>query len=247
MSSGPHWIFAPMGTLILLPVLIETMPLVRKLPAFFVAAGAADLFLLGWVAAAIVPAYSQDRQQRFSLDHVQDIPSGQGLWTVNNDGAKPPLPGNWSRGALPWSDRKRWHSPAPTVALEAPGIELVGQRPLGRGRRLSFRLRANGAQTLSLIAPKNSGLLAAGSGPFVEPFAAATGGDGRYVLRCVGRSCDGALFHLVLGSQEEVEFLLVGSRPGLPSQAAPLLRSRPDHARPQYSPDSTIVFTRLRI
>ncbi len=247
MSNGPHWILAPMGALILLPVLIELTPLIRRIPPLFVGSGAADLFLLGWIAAAVMPAYSEDRQQVFSLDQVQDVDSKESRWAVNNDGVKPTLPGDWSRGALPWSNRKRWLSPAPVADVLAPEIELVEQVPSGRGRRLAFRLRAHGAETLTLIAPKEAGLRAAGSGRFVEPFAASADGEGRYVLRCVGRACDGALFHLAIDSREEVEFLLVGSRPGLSSQATALLQSRPAPARPQHSPDSTIAFTRLRI
>lgn len=245
MNSGPHWMFAPLGALILLPALIELMPLARRAPPVLAYATAADLFLLGWIAVALTPAYSEDRKQLFGIDYVWDEGGRIGRWAVNNDGATVPLPGRWERGELPWSIRQRWLSPAPAIATPAPRVVLVDQRAEGEGRRLTVRLEANGAQSLTLIAEPDVGLIGAGSGDFAGRFAEDGGVDPRYFLRCIGRSCDGATFEILVDNITPFELLVVGSRPGLPAAAEPLVRARPALAQPQYAPDSSITIARF--
>lgn len=65
LSAGPMWVFAPLGGLVLLPWLIELRSLVdrprRTVPLALL------VWLAGWGAAAVTPAYSADRQQRFGF------------------------------------------------------------------------------------------------------------------------------------------------------------------------------------
>jgi hypothetical protein len=68
-----------------------------------------------------------------------------------------------------------------------------------------------------------------------------------YVLRCSGRSCDGAVVDLLVGSRAPLPLTLIGIRAGLPPEGAPLLRARPANAQPQYSPDGTIGVAKLRL
>jgi hypothetical protein len=42
-------------------------------------------------------------------------------------------------------------------------------------------------------------------------------------------------------------FTVVGSRSGLPRSAKPLLDERPQFARPQYLPDSTLTISRVAL
>ena len=245
MSNGPHWMFAPLGAVLLLPALIELRPLIARVPPILVLAGAGDLFLIPWAAVALTPAYSEDRQQLFTIEYVWDADARQGRWAVNNDGRAVPYDAAWQRVELPYSLRRRWVAPAPAVPVAPPGVELVGTKVVQGGRRLSLRLRSNGAESVSLIAPAAAALRQAGSRAFLQPFAAG-GADERYVVRCAGRSCDGAVIDLVVGQAEPVEFTLVGTRAGLPPQAAPLIRARPALARPQYAPDSTIALAKAR-
>ena len=247
MSNGPHWMFAPLGALILLPFLVELMPLARRVVPVLAFAAAADLFLLGWLAVLLTPAYSQDRRQQFAIEYVQDAPARQAHWSVNNDGAPVRFAADWRREEVPWSSRKRWLAPAPPLALTPPGVELLSQQPHGEGRLLTLRLRSNGAASVTLIAPPEASLREAGSGAFSGHFAAEAGAEPRYFLRCIGRSCDGAVFRLVSGSQDPIDFTIVGSRPGLPPSAGPLVQARPALARPQYAPDSTLTVGRLRL
>jgi hypothetical protein len=104
----------------------------------------------------------------------------------------------------------------------------------------------NGAESAALIAPASVTLRAGGVGGFMRPFTPGAG-DGRTFLRCAGRACDGAVLDLVLARAEPVDFTIIGTRTGLPPQAAALARARPQHARAQYGPDSTITIGRVRL
>ncbi len=245
MSNGPHWMFAPIGAVMLLPALIELRPLIALVPRILLLAGVGDLFLMAWAAVALTPAYSADRQQLFTIEYVWDADAREGRWAVNNDGRLVPFAAEWERVELPYSLRRRWASPAPAVPVAAPAVTLVANRPVAGGRRLSLRLATNGAESVSLIAPPDAPLRRAGSGAFLQPFAAG-GADDRYVVRCTGRSCDGATLDLIVGGREPVEFTIVGTRAGLPAEAAALVRARPALARPQYAPDSTITVAKAR-
>ena len=103
---------APLGSLLILPVLIEAKPLIDRMRLRDAAAVTGVLALASWAAAAAAPAYSADRQQRFVIEHVTNLRSFKSWWSVLNDGA--PLPdayravAHWSRGKLPFSERPRW-------------------------------------------------------------------------------------------------------------------------------------------
>ncbi len=246
MSSGPHFLLAPLGAVILLPALIELKPLIDRIRPVFLTAGAGDLVLLAWIAVALVPAYSADRQQRFAVDYLWDADRGEGRWAVNNDGAPVPFDAAWAREKLPYADARRWFAPAPALDIPPPQVTRIGETRDGESRRLRLRLAANDAQTVSLVAPPQAMLTAAGAPGFLRPFGTGAADD-RWTLRCVGRSCDGAELDLVTREAGPIELIVVGSRPGLPEAGAPLFAARPATARPQYAPDSTISFARLRL
>jgi hypothetical protein len=244
MSSGPIWIFAPLGAVIMLPVLIEVQPALTRLRTLFAVAGAIDLAILGWIVAGFTPAYSADKQQLFTIEYVWDAATNSARYAVNNDGAPVPYAADWQRTEFPYTTRRRWAAPAPAVPIAAPAATLVAQQPVQGGRRLRIRLAANGAEAVALIAQRGANLRAAGTATSLRHF-----GDDQahYYLRCAGRACDGAEFDLVLGGNQPVDFTIVGTRAGLPAQAAPLVRARPELARPQYGPDSTIAIGRVRL
>jgi len=242
MNGGPHWMFAPLGALVLLPALIELRPLIERVRPVLLVAGAADLVLIGWGAVALTPAYSADRQQHFTIEYVWDAEARSGRWAINNDGAPVPQAGSWERAELPFSTRRRWVTAAPALPVAAPALSIVGRQQAGEERRVRLRLATNGAEAVSLIAPAEAQLSFVygdqriGAGP--EP---------RVVYRCIGRSCDGAVIDVAIGRAEPVEMIVVGTRSGLPAQAAPLVAARPQDARPQYGTDSTIALGRLRL
>ena len=246
MNDDPQWIFAPLGAAILLPALIELRPLLARLPAVFAAAGAFDLAILGWLAAGLTPAYSEDRRQLFTIEYVWDEAARAGRFAVNNDGAPVPFEAAWERTEMPYTTRRRWAAPAPAVPLAAPTATLIGQLPVAGGRRLRLRLAANGAETVALIAAPGAGLRAAGTAGFVRRFGPGQPDD-KYYLRCAGRACDGAVLDIVIAGARPVDLTLVGTRRGLPPAAAPLARARPATARAQYGPDATIAIGRTRL
>ena len=132
------------------------------------------------------------------------------------------------------------------MPVAAPTATLIAQIPSPGGRRVRVRLAANGAASMTLIAPPEAGLHAAGSGSFMRRFGQGEA-TGKYYVRCVGRACDGAEIDLVIGTAQPVELTIVGTRSGLPDAAAPLVRARPGTARAQYGADATIAIGRTRL
>jgi hypothetical protein len=243
LNQGPMWIFASLGALIILPVLIEAKPLIAVVRLRESAAAAAVAALGLWIAAGAAPAYSADREQRFIIEHVTQA-DGLAVWAIASDGARLPAAyrrlAHWRWDKLPFSERKRWLAPAPPVpGLKPPSIELLTQKPAPNGRVVVVRLHANGAQSIDLLAGEKSDIIAAGVAGFVRPIDRSIK-DQKYDLQCFGRACDGLQLEIVTGSKQPIEFTIVGSSPGLPSSAAQLLAGRPPNARPQYSPDETI-------
>ena len=97
----------------------------------------------------------------------------------------------------------------------------------------------------TLIADKNARILSGGTAGYIRPIDPAA--TGKYYLQCYGRSCDGAVIQLTTASAKPLTMTLVGSRRGLPATAHALLDQRPRFARPQYSPDSTLTISRIRL
>lgn len=248
LNQGPMWIFALLGGLLIVPILIEAKPLFDAARPRLGAIIAAILALAAWAAAAAAPAYSADRQQRFVIQRVTQGPPGKSWWSVLNDGAGLPagFPGGWTRGKLPFSDRQRWIAAAPPdPAARAPAVQLIDQVRNGAERVLTLRLRTNGNEYVALIAPPDSRIESAGVNGFVRPIDQSE--EGKYSIGCFGRSCDGAVLQLTIGRSEPVQFVVLGGRAPLPASAAPLLAARPKFARPQYNRDESISFTRVRL
>jgi hypothetical protein len=248
LDNGPMWVFAPLGSLLLLPVLIEAKPLIECCGMRSAACVAGVLALFGWGAVIAAPAYSADRQQRFVIEHVTDAATRKSWWSVLNDGA--PLPQSfgrsWKRRELPFSERKRWLLPAPADPnATAPAVQLISDVRAGDERTLTLRLVANGNEDLALVAPANAKIRSAGAAGFIRPIDPNL--DGRYSIGCSGRSCDGALLQLTIDQVEPIKFVILGSKAPLPPSAVTLLAARPKFARPQYNRDESIVFVVERL
>ena len=247
LNGGPIWIFAPLGSLLILPVLIEARPLIVASGRRAGALVAGFLVLIGAGVMLAAPAYSTDRQQRLAIQHVSDLSSGKSWWSVLNDAAPVPraFAGKSKRGELPFSERPRWLATAPTdPAASAPDIQLLSQVQAGSDRTLTLRLVANGNERVDLIAPGDAMIRTAGMSGFVRPI---DGDSGKYSVSCFGRSCDGATVQLTIGRLKPVEFIVLGGRQPLPGSATELLLARPSVARPQYNRDEAIAFRTRRL
>lgn len=248
LNGGPMWLFAPLGSLLLLSVLIEAKPLIDLAGLRALGAIAGLLMLFSWGAVGAAPAYSADRQQRLVIEHVSDVKHGKSWWSVLNDGASLPrgFVGRWRRGELPFSDRSRWLSAAPgDPTAKTPDVRLLSQLQNGSERTLTLRLATNGNEQVALVAPADARALRAGADGFVRPIDQTE--DGRYSISCFGRSCDGATLQITIGKLQPVNFIVLGSRSPLPPSAAPLLAARPRFARPQYNRDESIAFARVNL
>ena len=248
LGYGASWLLALVAALILLPFLVEARDLLRARPALSAALLAAPA-LAAWIAVLAVPAYTDDRQQPFGVEHVTDRSAGTARWMIVNDGAPLPraLDGFTPGTKVGWSTRPRWATPAPAIAAAPrPSLELLSQTQMrGNGRILRLRLSTGGAQSTSLRVPAGARLTAAAINGSRRAFGQVKPGE-RYNLHCRGRSCDGAEVTLVAGAAP-LDIELIGLAPGLPAEARRLVDARPALARPQYTPDQRVSVERLRL
>ena len=250
-SPGPLWIVAPVAAIMITPALIEAHGLFKRASPRLMLFGSAPIALLAWIVAASVPAYSQDRQQRFTIEHVTQYPSGKASWSIINDGANLPPAFwqlyQWHRGKLDFSERLRWFAPAPPdLSVRPPSVQLLESVRNGNEREIRLRLKANGAERILMVALPEAHIRTAGVTGFIRPIGSAKS-SGKFTISCTGRSCDGLELGIDLDSPAPVVFTLVGASNGLPAASLPLVRARPRFARPQYVPDETIQITRVKL
>jgi hypothetical protein len=247
LSTSPGWVVAPLFAAAALPLLIELRPDGGPgRPALLAAAGATAA---AWAAALLVPAYSEDRQQIFTIEHVRDFATRQAQWGVYSDGA--PLPeayrshGEWSREGVRYARRARWLTGTPFEDGPVPQLVKVAEQPAEGGRLVTLRAEMNGWDRFELQLPEAAGARRGAINGTSVDFGDGRGGAAGS-LRCVGRSCEGLTFDLLVGSGQPVDATLIGNVARLPASAAPLAEARPNHARPQYVPDASYALTPVR-
>ncbi|HEX9933125.1 MAG TPA: M20/M25/M40 family metallo-hydrolase, partial [Allosphingosinicella sp.] len=158
LGVGSAWMFAPLAAIILWPWLIELKPLLAASRLRLVLAAIFAVTAGGWLAAGLTPAYSEDRQQRFSVEYAVDADRRQAQWAILNDGAALPDAysrlGRWERNTeVLWGTARRWTAPAPVFAAAAPRVEVLSQRPVAGGRLVALRMASGGAGSVVLRAP----------------------------------------------------------------------------------------------
>lgn len=249
LDFGAAWLFAPFAALLVLPALIELRPLAREAGGRLLLGTTVAGAIAAWAALLALPAYSQDRKQGFRIEYAWDGEAGRGQWLVANGGAPLPegFPGRDGFRAgvkLPWSPSGRWGAPAPALPLPAPRLDRLGEQRQGSARTVAVRVAANGADDILFRFPASAGLQAVRTGASGATFGG--GGSDPYLVRCTGRSCDGAVFAFTLAGAP-VEVTAVGIRNGLPPAAAPLVRARPATAQAQYSPDTSSSWSKVTL
>jgi hypothetical protein len=239
-------IFAAVSALVLLPALIELKPALVRVPRLALLGVTFAAALLAWLHVALAPAYSPDRQQLLRIEYA--LEDGKGRWLLASDGG--PLPAAFSGFGVPvkvpWSASRRRTAPAPVLAASTPAIDILADRPFPQGRVLTLRLRANGAEQMVLRGEPDSAVKAVRLGGSLARTGKGAAKD-PYFVRCVGRSCDGAVLDLLVGRAAPLPLTLIGIRSGLPPEGAALIRARPADAQPQYSPDVTIGVAKIRL
>jgi hypothetical protein len=250
-SPGPLWVVAPVAAIVMAPLLIEATALFHRGERRILLAGSGLIALLLWLIAGATPAYSEDHQQRFTIEHVTEFPSARSSWSILNDGASLPSAysrmGSWRRGKFDFSARERWLATAPTEPhLWPASIQPVQVINHGVERTIIVRLITSGAERIVLVAPEEAHLRSAGVPGFIRPVGDADTA-GKSMISCTGRSCDGTELTIDMLSAKPVTFTVVGSRNGLPQTAALLIHARPRFARPQYVPDETVTVTHVAL
>jgi hypothetical protein len=242
------WIFAPVSAMILFPLLIELQPSFTRLGRGRTTAAIAAVAALFWLPPALAPAYSEERKQRLSVEYAWDAAAGKAQLLAYHD--RGPLPEAFSAAGkvrrdveVPWSGYRRWAVDVAGPAIAPPALERLSERSVGANRLVTLRLRTRGSDVVRLVGGEGVRFLAVRAGGSTRRY----GEKGEAVLRCHGRSCDGAVFELLIAGQAPAEATVVGSRSGLPPEAAAAARARAATAQPQYVPDTTLALDRVRL
>ena len=246
LIDGPLWAIAPLVALAALPILADTARDASRWT--FTAAALLPIGL--WIAALLVPRASAERPLAFTLDHVQDERTGKALWAAATKQA--PLSqgfskfGPWRAGALPYNKRIRWLAAAPPIEASAAKVTVLDSAATPKGRRVRLRFEPGDADGVLLRFDEAVPVAAMGlPGKLRELGREAPPGPS--ILRCAGRHCDGLEVEVVIGSRKPITAMLVAQRFTPPPQAAPLLALRPANAHPQYSPDSQVRISAVKL
>jgi len=248
LVDGPLWITAPLASLLALPFLIECVPLAERASAF-TRWVAGCLALIGWIITLVVPAYSPARQERMSIELVTDMAKGRSIWAVNS--ARSPAGilsanGGWTYARTPYR-RMRWTAPAPTNRdTPLPSVTKIIDSRGENERTIALRIAMNGASSVQIFAAPEARMLRAGFASSIKPFGDKARKE-NFQLRCSGRACDGETATIVTSATGPLDLIIVGQRPSLPAWAASLTARRPWLASPQYSPDATIAWRRIKL
>jgi hypothetical protein len=244
-SPGPLWIVGPVAAAMIVPALAEAQGVFRGVRRAVLLGGSAGIALVCWITVGFTPAYSQQREQRFTIEHVTEFPSRKSYWSVLNDGA--PLPGaysrlgKWTYGKLPLSDRERWFAAAPPIAgIQPPSVQVLEVLQNGGERRIKVRLKANGANQIVIIVPAEAHLRTAGVAGFVRPIGGKPGASGKFNIVCTGRSCDGAALIVDAGTSKPIPVILTGSSASSRSIRRSSIRSKSFAAATSAAPSSII-------
>ena len=246
LIDGPLWAVAPLVGLAALPLLAEAARGASRTALASLAVAALGL----WLAALVMPRASAERPAAFTLDHVQDERTGKAVWAAATKQA--PLPasygrfGRWDAGPLPYNKRIRWQAQAPRIDGPESQIAVLANIPDGTGRQLRLRLDSHGADALLLRFDEETPVLSMGL-PGRPRKIDEQAEKGPSIIRCSGRSCDGLVVDVVLASARPVTAMLVAQRFAPPTEAAPLLALRPRDAHPQYSPDSQVRVSAVKL
>jgi Peptidase family M28 len=244
LVDGPLWAVSPLAALAALPALIE-LGGARLRPAIALLLASAAGF---WIAALVLPRSSAERPAAFGIDYFRDADHSTASWGIAAKEAPLPkdYPGEWRQGVLPYNTRTRWIAKAPLLPTPLASAHLVASEAAGQGRRIRIALSPGGSDAVTIRFAKNTKLLAIGLPGAPKPIP-ASGEPEKPMLRCTGRSCDGLVVEALLADRRPIDAELISYRFSLPPEGAALAAARPKNAIPQYTPDSTITMTHVRL
>jgi hypothetical protein len=246
LIDGPAWATAPLVALAALPFMVET----ARESASWTPRLASLAAIAFWVVVLLMPRASSERPLAFTLDHVTDERTGKAVWAVANKQA--PLPdalgphGPWAASALPYNKRVRWQVEAPKVEGPRGSVTVIASAADEQGRLVRLQLDRAGADGLLLRFDPETPVVAMGLPGRLRTID-KDADKGPSFIRCAGRSCDGLKVDLLFGNVKPVTAMLIAQRFSAPPQAGPLLAARPKDAHPQYSPDSTVRISAVKL
>ncbi|MFQ5416746.1 MAG: M20/M25/M40 family metallo-hydrolase [Myxococcota bacterium] len=221
-------------------------------------AGVAGVGAMALGVAATRPPYSPDHPAHLSIGYHEDTDSGDARWLATTWGDSP---GEALRAAAGLGDEavrpfpftsQRWAAysgEAPARRTPAPTVEVLNRETRPDGRRVTLRLRSQrGAGPLGLALPPDADVREAVVAGESVPRASKRflrWSNGWNWITYETAPEEGFVLTLVLGNADPVEATVIDRRPGLPPEAAPLLRARPEFAVPVHGGDEWIVTRRV--
>jgi hypothetical protein len=229
----------------------------RALPRGAWATTTAALFAAALGAAAFAgtePPYSEIAPQRLSITYVEDHAQNRSLWSVD---AYAPVPrpmravANFSAVPVqvsPLAWMRSYVAPAGALRLTAPSARLIGNRPIGEGRRVTLAMRGSDATAqIYLVVPKDAMLKSIDIKDWHFDAPPQWANLDRVVLACMSRDCASITLTLTLGTKKPVVLDLGEDRFGLPDFGARLLAARPRTATQTQNGDGVMLLDRLQV
>jgi hypothetical protein len=210
------------------------------------------LFVVGMIAATVLPLYSAWRPQLVNIDYIENADEQAAYWRLRSAGPPPESILEHADFTLPeiqlypWANTKQPDlANATNVALPVPGLTVLSDESNGDGRRVRLRLHSNrAARFLQLVLPANSSPVRYSiGGNEVEP-KPATGDSDKGVFRFVflGVQSHDVEVTIDFENSEPVTAYLLDATTALPAEAKAMLAARPPLASPVHSGDMALVF-----
>lgn len=244
LGLGAAWPFAILGALLfMLAAPIVAPPAAPRLSNSLAPAA----LLVAAVALAITaPAYSPSAPRPLNIQHFVDGASAESFLALSAAGEKIPesmrAVSDFAERDIPGLDRRYLTAPAAAHDGAAVGVEVSSVEDGAQGRKISLKLRSNGADEIILIAPQEAKLTQAEAGG--DSFDFTSGGPA--YLRCSGRSCSEFEVGVTVGA-DPAEYVALAVRYGLGPEGEALKAARPDWATPIQNGDVRITLSRTTL
>lgn len=216
------------------------------------AAALGGLAMAGVAVAAALPASTPTRPRGLNINYVQDAVNDD-AWIVAGAAAVPLPPAIAaaapfeSRTVLPGDRAPSWAAPVSGVRTAAPRMELLEDETVAGVRRLRLRISANGAYRVTLRVPFAAALSSATlNGVDGAPLQHAAPRTDFASLVCIGRTCDGAEWVLVVGADAApTDWLVLGQYLGVPEVVADVAAARPAETTRAHNGDASVTLGRV--
>jgi hypothetical protein len=206
--------------------------------------------LSAFIAALMVPGYSELRPQSLNFVYVEDAEREEQWWVAQGVTDSGQLPASvraaadFSASAPAWAPRtvRGPAAPAPYAGLPGPQVQVTPHPGAGAHRTVAMRIRAaQPGNRVLLTIPGVSALRM--EGHLVAGLGGAGGAPTMWIIQ--GVPAEGVLVEVDLIGDAPRHAVVHDITPGLPPAGAALLQTRPRTAMPFADGDASVAILRL--